>query len=61
MEAFMDIRSVSDGSSQVANLTRLAVAAQAARKPQHDSSLDVEAIELKNEKDIETGRIDTYA
>jgi hypothetical protein len=57
----MNVGSVSDGPASVASLTRLVVAAQAAKQPQPESPVAVEALQLGNLTAIETGRLDTYA
>jgi len=57
----MNVGSVSGGASSVADLTRLAVAAQTTRQTQRQSSVAVEAIELRNVNAVATGTVDTYA
>ncbi len=57
----MNVGSLSGGSSSVADLTRLAVAAQTARQPQQQSSIPVEAMQLRNVRAIAAGSLDTYA
>jgi len=57
----MNVGSVSTGSSSIADLTRLAVAAQAARQPQPEASLPVEAMQLRNVRALAAGSLDTYA
>jgi hypothetical protein len=61
MEVAMNVGSVSGGPSLVESLTRLAVAAQAARQTQPASSVPALALELQNVTSVATGRIDTYA
>ena len=57
----MNVGPVSGGSSSAADLTRLVVAAQTARQPQPETSVAVEAIELRNIKAVASGTLDTYA
>jgi hypothetical protein len=57
----MNVGSASGGSSSVAELTRLAVAAQTARQSQQESSVPVEAMQLRNVRALAAGSLDTYA
>lgn len=59
----MDLGAVSGGANSVADLTRLVVAAQAARQPEQASGYDVDSAArlVQNVRDIASGRIDTYA
>jgi hypothetical protein len=45
----------------VADLTRLLVAAQTAKRPRPEPSVPVGAMELRNVKDIAAGSLNTYA
>jgi hypothetical protein len=57
----VNVGPVSGGSSSAVDLTRLVVAAQTARQPQPQTSVAVEAIELRNIKAVASGTLDTYA
>lgn len=60
-EVAVNVGPVSGGSSSAADLTRLVVAAQTARQPQPQTSVAVEALELRNVKAVASGTLDTYA
>jgi hypothetical protein len=59
----VNLGSVSGGAYSVADLTRLMVAAQAAKKPEQAQSDDVDttAMQLRNVRAVASGRLDTYA
>jgi hypothetical protein len=59
----VNLGSVSSGAYSVADLTRLVVAAQTAKKPEQGTSDDVDAtaMQLQNERAVASGRLDTYA
>ena len=58
----MNVGSASTSAASVAQLTRLAVASQAAKRPeQQQSSVAVEAMQLQNVRALAAGSLDTYA
>ena len=57
----MNIGTVLNSPSAVADLTRLAVAAQTVRQPRQDASVAVQALEQRNVEALASGSLDTYA
>jgi hypothetical protein len=61
MEVVMSVGSVSGSQSQIADLTRLAMAVQLAKGAQQAASPAVQAIEQQSIKAVAAGKLDTYA